>query len=441
MEYYKINKNLESLLEDYNSSIRLLSTYLEENNRLPVIEHGTTVEQITETVTTINNTEAMKLNSNFTFYVCAKKITTVQEACNHRCNVHCDEIYKKWRRCKIKIEEIVDVINTMKGGINNIHLECSVDNIGQLVSISNSFNGINYERISLEKVDEIYKRTIKDCYDKSLGRIVSFYKVFILVIIAVLLILCFTGCCQNDNNDNRISIRSEKANCTISLCQTLDTIIEGNAIISYNGRDTITIRLLCFDNSTLKLDTTFELSDKREFLIPDTTRQQMVVIPKSNVCTFNTKIVRTGFSSAEHLYKCIKICLILIALVLIVLITKPLFIKLIDNRNTMDEKILNDRLRIQNDWQDILQANYRLYIKREEMNINLQEKRQRAEIDENENRANHDRNMERTRSEQDLERYRIYMKLQTDYDQRTLININNVNEQLSQIINSLISNQ
>ena len=96
---------------------------------------------------------------------------------------------------------------------------------------------------------------------------------------------------------------------------------------------------------------------------------------------------------------------------------------------------------MQNEWQEILQAEYRLVNNRDELELRIREKEENARIEEEKQAAAHSRTLQSREMELEFELEKLEMSQQTNNNQLEAQRIRSLNDQIMRIIISLTSNQ
>lgn len=384
--------DLGSMIIDLNISIRKLNSYLSEKNRVELVSSLNTITELSNLYGSLNETKNLILKSPIN--VCLFKYTNIDEVI-HRCakSEKCRIIEQVWRICQDKCDILNNAIQSIKNAINEIKKDTITDDtqLSQLIKFCGSEPLIDFT-----DVETIYNKTIKEQYEtKSICKVICKCLVCFFAFVIIVVFICGMFCsCSNKNIEKEVSvIIAERNNVdAIHTCysEIIDKKIIGFDSLTINSNDNdIEIRLLLLKDSVFVMDTTFILKSEYKYDQSDSLINRIIIIPtKRCEVTNNSNMDESNLWS--HLFRLIYIILLAGALILILLILRRQW----ENENEMNQKILNDRLKVQKEWQEILQSRYRLDIRRQELEMSIEEKERKAQIDEDFHRNEHERKMQ-----------------------------------------------
>lgn len=449
--------DLESLIQDLNASIRRLNTYLKSPKN--EIDASTSIQNLNQLVDDLKESE-LQLLVNAISFGCGDISTVAQaiEQCAN--NEQCARIGRAWRDCLDNCLDVKDTVDAMKTSINNLSTNI-VNDETKVMSLAQIRDGA-ISSLSVGKMKTIYEDTIKE----SFCPMKSFWSWFIMAMVLVFIVIMFSLCTckQNDNknndgiglcisdrisdkkNDKGIEVLIDCNKVEVNLDEVFDSVFNRINTVCFVNKDdakkNVEIQLLLLSDSCVILDSVCSLNSKFCYLNSDTTTTiNRIMIMPLNKCEVVTYCNEKDKSSCSHdLFKIIVLTLSLVAMLLLFLFMRPLIERNIDNKNKMNEKILQEKLRVQSDWQEILQAKYRLDIRREEQDLNLREKREKAIID-NETRAlEHERHLKVLELEQEHEYRKSLLEQNNRSQQNDEQRLKDLNEQILKLLNSLTSN-
>lgn len=457
--YYRKYGNLKSMIQELNTCLRRLNSYLKE----PITEIGalTTIEYLLNDLPTkIKDKNGLVLADSIKFdCVEVSNVSQVIIHCSE--NEQCGLIERAWRDCCDSCTDVKDTIDAMKAAINclpknNINKEAKdiVDNdtiVYKLIQICNQSECDLSSPLNIKEMKRVYEETIKDFY-KTRGSMESIWThVIISVSIVMIMLFLFIFCsCTNSNKSNNlvtVSINADKEK--IALCDKIDRKIDKLDSVRFNNGDTtviIKVQMFFLKDSLVICDSVFQIKSEWHYFNTDTTINRIMIIPihrcyEKGTCNNDDKTLKNKDKAlyTHYLFKLVMIAVIIIALLLLFLILRPVLEKSVDYKNKINEKILYDRLKIQNDWQDILQERYRLENRKEEYQLNIREKQEKARID-NDTR---EREFFRQRKMREMELEHDYKKALLEQSNRNSQNndqrLKDLNEQIIKLLISLIS--
>lgn len=463
--YYRKYGDLESMIQDLNASIRRLNSYLKQNNKCCEINENTELSGFNNLLKKLDDPKNLELAFSIKLYN-GFSVSNVSEVLN-KCDGfnQCDRIKRAWCDCRDNCLVIKDTIDTLKSAINSISNNNVSDNtkVGCLVRICNVIGDCCTSRLSTEKLKTIYEDTIKEPYETSCKKPSPCCIIICLVSVLLLLLgVSLLSCKGNENKTNNcielcqcekhnrlindktvVSINSKE--CEVCLCNLSDIVINQNDTISIAKIDNtcldIMMHLVLYNNTTTVLDTLFSLKTDFHYKCKNTPANVIKMIPMIKLEDVNLCKEDDCPPCSHYLYNIVMFALLIVALILVLLILRPILQRNTEYRNKTNEKILNERLKVQNDWQEILQAKYRLDIRREELKLSIMEKRKKSDIDDDVKTAEHQRHMEVLKAEQDHE----YQKALLEQNNRNNLNdaqkLRDLNTQIIELIKSLSSNK
>lgn len=402
--YYRKYGDLESMIQDLNASIRRLRSYLNEGEIKEIVE-TTTIKDFKNFFSKIEVRSELKLADPIS--TSCGDVTTVEQAIKQCSNIEqCARIERAWRDCRNNCLDVKDTIDAMKDAINRLSNDVVKDEtaIESLVQICNHTRDCGVSFLSTGKLKTIYEDTIKEPYETSCAKPFS-YTIIIICLVSVLLLLLVVSllsCKVNENKANCIELcQCENVNslisyktvvsinnkeCEVDLCKPCNIVINQNDTISIAKIDNTymdnMMHLILYNDTTTVLDTSFSLKTGFHYKCKNSPANRIRIIPIIKPEGVNLCKNEDCPPCSHYLYKIVMFALLIVALLLALLILRPILQRKTEYHNKTNEKILNERLKVQNDWQEILQAKYRLDIQRGELNLNIREKQEKADIDE-----------------------------------------------------------
>ena len=458
--YYRKYGNLESMIQDLNTCLRRLNSYLEK----PITEIGalTTIGYIMNDLPDkIKDKEGLKLTDSIRFD--CGEVSNVDQVSKHCSeNEQCSLIERAWRDCRDSCTDVKDTIDAMKAAINclpknNNDKEAKdiVNNdtiVYKLIQVCNQNECDLSSPLGIEEMKKVYEETIKDSYN-TIGSMESTWIhviISISIVIIVFLFLLFSCSCTNNNkSNNQVSVSINANMKKIALCDKIDRKINKLDSVHFNNCDTtkiVKVQLFFLKDSLVICDSVFQIKSEWHYFNTDTTINRIMIIPihrcyEKGACNKNDKTLKDKDNTPDtnYLFKLIMIAIMIVALLLLLLILRPVLEKCVDYKNKINERILYDRLKVQNDWQDILQERYRLENRKEEHQLNIREKQEKARSD-NDTR---EREFFRQRKMREMELEHDYKKALLEQSNRNSQNddqrLKDLNEQIIKLLNSLIS--
>ncbi len=200
-------------------------------------------------------------------------------------------------------------------------------------------------------------------------------------------------------SDNSISVSFNK--CTFEI--SADSIYEKRITeviedtIRIYVKDTVerySIFVVFYRDSTVVIDTIVRRDIFFIFPCPDKGINRMIIVPIKEA----GEVIPARRDDMRDCPPClsllIKLLFVTVIAFLLLYFLRPLFLKREDDRNRLDEKVLNERLRVLNEWQEIRQAPYRLRNRSAELVLNSYEKEEKTRNDEVIRAAEHSRKKE-----------------------------------------------
>ncbi len=464
--YYRKYGDLESMIQDLNASIRRLRSYLsiETKEKTTEIKESTTITDLDNIITNIEARSELKLADSIS--TSCGDITTVDQAIKQCSKIEqCARIERAWRDCRDNCLDVKDTIDAMKDAINRLpNATVNGDtNIGSLVQICNRTRDCGASFLSTGKLKTIYEDTIKEPYETNCTKPSPCCIIICLVSVLFLLLgVSLLSCKGNENKTNNgidlcqcekpnslinyktvVSINSKE--CEVCFCKLCDIVINQNDTISIAKIDNacmdVMMHLILYNDTTTVLDTSFSLKTDFHYRCKNSPANRIRIIPIIKPEEVNSCKKDDCPPCSHYLYKTVVCVLIIVALILILLILRPILQRNTEYRNKTNEKILNERLKVQNDWQEILQAKYRLDIRREELKLSLTEKRKKSDIDDDVRALEHKRHMEVLKAEQDHEYQKALLEQNNKNNQYDAQKLRDLNTQIIELIKGLSSNK
>ncbi len=460
--YYRKYGDLKSMIQDLNASIRRLRSYLsiETKEKITEIKESTTITSFDNIIISIEARSELKLADPIS--TGRVDVTTVDQAIKQCSNIEqCARIERAWRDCRDNCLDVKDTIDAMISAINSLpkDIDGNNTNFGYLVQIFNLTRDCGASPLSTEKLKTIYEDTINESYKTSC--IESSPCCIIICLISVILFLfgvSLFSCKGNENKTNNCIelCQCEKTNSLINfktvvsinnkdynvyLCKPFDTVFSRIDTISIAKIDNACVdnmlHLILYNDTTTALDTSFSLTTGFHYKCKNSPANRIRIIPTIKPEEVNLCKKDDCPPCSHYLYKIVMFALLIIALILVLLILRPILQRNTEYHNKANEKILDERLKVQNDWQEILQAKYRLDIRREELKLSIMEKKKKSDIDDDVRASEHQRHMEVLKAEQDHEYKKALLEQNNRSNQNDEQRIRDLNEQIIKLLNSL----
>lgn len=465
-QYYRKYGDLESMIQDLNASIRRLRSYLsiETKEKTTEIKESTTITDLDNIITNIEARSELKLADSIS--TSCGDITTVDQAIKQCSKIEqCARIERAWRDCRDNCLDVKDTIDAMISAIYGSPKDIvgNNKNIGYLVQICNRNRDCGASFLNTGKLKTIYEDTIKEPYETSCKKPSPCCIIICLVSVLLLLLgVSLLSCKGNENKTNNgvdlcqcekpsglindmIVVSINHKDCEVCLCKPSAIVINQNDTISIAKIDNdcmdIMMHLILYNNTTTVLDTSFSLKIDFHYIYKYGPPNEIRIIPKIKREEMNLCKKDNCPPCSHYLYKIVIFTLLIVALILVLLILRPILQRNIEYHNKANEKILNERLKVQNDWQEILQAKYRLDIRREELKLSIMEKRKKSDIDDDVKIAEHQRHMEVLKAEQEHEYQKALLEQNNKNNQYDAQKLRDLNTQIIELIKSLSSNK
>ena len=396
--YCKYN-DLGSMIIDLNASIRRLNSYLSES--LEEIKLHDKNSELKELQGKLENTEQLILSNKIT--VCRKSVKNIKAARRFSVIIkECKQIVDAWQKCWDLCQDVIFTIESRIAAFNALNnkevlnSDNSNINIQQIILICGSTMSSLEPMIDFEIVKDIYDKTIKEQYQlTSKCKLICKCMLCVLSIVIIGVFICGFFCsCSNNNSGKNISVIISERNTAdtiqTSSCEMIDKKINGldSLSISKTGND-MDIQLLLLKDSFFVLDTTFILKSEYKYKISDSLTNRIIIIPTERCEATNDCSMKDG-NLWSHIFRLMIIIILAAVLIMILLMLRRQW----EKEYEMEQKILNENLKVQNEWQDILQSRYRLAIRRQELDMNIEEKERKTQIDEDFNSCEHERKMQ-----------------------------------------------
>lgn len=449
--YFRKYGNLESLVQKLNGNIVYLNSYIK--NKKDEVTEDSTIESLNDLLTKLNNPKTIELEYPFSLSFC-NEIKDVAKAINYCTrDDKCSEIESAWRTSRDTCKELKKTVDDMAKAINALGdnpkdapIVGNKTKICQFVRICKHDDFYPLNQLDEQKLKSILNPTIEETYKTNCrSRIVT----GLLLTIGIIAFILF-GCCsckkntEYNRNIDRISVsivkEGDKTTFFYSSCDSVTISVEKvDSIIVERENDAceaFPIHVIMKMDSCRVKDSVVCLNTKYVQKVNDTTFNNVTIFqPHKNNCLENPSRERN--EGSIQMFLLIKWFLLFITFTLILIfVVRPLATKLIDNESKQNENILNDKLRVQNEWQQILQDRYRLENRRIEIDLNAIEKESKIDIDEQVKAKEHQRQMELKEKEIDLEKTRIYSASQNAANQMYDKRLRELNEQIVKLMSN-----
>lgn len=441
--------HIESLIQDFNESIGYLNSFL--SVKISEIVGDAKIKDVQDIHVKLNNKGELKLEDELSIPNC-KTVNNIAEAIKYSAkNDKCYDIDCVWRKSRDICEELKKTIDDFAKAVNALSDEEIVNDnttMRQILKICNDNDYFPYNIMDEQRMKNILNNTVDISYKSS--QIVKYAGLGLLFVILAILLLAFCSC-SNKKNDNsyggRISISlfkdDGKATFEHCLCDSIVIGVERNDSIVIDRSDTLclatSLHIFLMNKCKTIKDTIICLSNKFEYKVTDSSFNKIVVVrvQRCNSSISGTAVEDNG-CSYNIVLPLIKYGFLIIALVvLLVFFARPLITKAIEDESRGNEKILNEKLRVQNEWQQILQDRYRLENRRAEIDLNAIERESKNRIEEQIRRKEHHYQMEIKEKDIDLEKYRIMFSAQNSERQMLDKRMRDFNEQIVKLMSNI----
>lgn len=452
--YYRKYGNIESLLQQLNENIAFLTSYIidNDNNKIDDVSLDSTIGLLKKIKGKLEDKSKFRLINPICINDCTC-VETLEDAIKYSARfTTCGAIENAWRislstctELNKTIDEMAKAINALGNNPENKQIVDDTTKLCQLVRICKHDDFYPLNQLDEQKMKDILKTTIKETYKPSRHFGVISGALLALGIIAFILFGCCS--CKNNNKNNRNADRvsitilkeGDKTTFSYSLCDSMAISVEkGDSIIVEKGKNVCAaypIQVIMRNDSCIVKDTVICLNIKYGMKVDTIVNSVTIFLPYKNNCS--KALSREKKDESIQLFLIFKWTLLIIALTLmLIFVVRPIAVKLIESENKQNEKIINEKLRVQTEWQQILQDRYRLENRRVEIELNAIDKESKSEIDERVRANEHKRQMETKEKEIELEKYRINNSSQIAINQLTDKRLRDLNEQIAKVLSS-----
>lgn len=462
--YYRRSIHLESLFLDLNDSIRKLNSYIEPE--IGKVGSTTTIKNLSDLIEKLKDTDNIKLKHSIKT-CCNVDISNVTQAIeNCTNNEKCTHIERNWRECTELCNDVNNEIETMRVDINSLSQNDIINEdteLCKLIQIRNKCYDILFSvgtPLSSEKLKSIYIETLQEPYKRqcSLNSIWTFILIslgLILPLVVFILTLCSCshsmGKCEKksdirasekelctERNNNKTTVGCglrEKDVCVSCLYDTAINWIDTLRITAYNKSiEGNGILLFLLNDSIILSDTIMNSNLNQSYT--DTSINRIQTTPLNHHRT--VRLDDNDHANSQLLFYAIMLILISTFLLFFFLIIRPLLNNCIESNNKQNERILTDRLRIQNEWQQILQDRYCLENRRVEIYLNGIERKSKFRIDKQIRDQNFQHQIKIKRMEYDLEKSRIHNSYKNAESQILDKRLREINEQIVKLMSNTL---
>lgn len=392
--------HLESMIEDLNLCLRRLNSYL--STELNTVSSSTTISDLSDLLLKLKSTDQLCLSVPITLSL---PITNIKEVIGYSAlSEECRSIEEVWRECRNVCDDVKNVIDEIREAINALTQNTVTNNtnMSQLISICGSKKSSLGHLIDSAMLKTIYDDTINSHYkSKSSCKITCtcWAGVLATILIAVLIYGFFCSCPNISGkniiiNEKNVGDSLQSCSCEIKVKKISRS---GSFIIGKNGYD-IGFQIQLFNDSAFILDSTSGMQLDLNYLKSDSSISKITITPNGS-CEATSHFTTRDYTVWSSLFRLLIIAILATALTMTLVILKRQSSK----ENEMNQKILNEKLKVQNEWQEILQSRYRLAIRRQELDMNIEEKERKAQIDKSLMRSEHDMKIEADKQMQKFE--------------------------------------
>ena len=344
--FYRTDNSLESMICKLNFSISRLKLYLDDNTTIKEICSSTTIGEIFKLKDTIDGKNDLKLKR----IKCGKfgrNIEKISEAIENSGRfASCYDITKAYQEYVSCYQDVVDVIGIIKEGINELAKD-SVNNdtrVGQLTQILNpKRNVFLHQRISVEEVENIYSKTIKESYHSFKWNHLS---LMLIVILAFVALFCASCKPEGENKTTKLGLcvegvkgEEKKKQCfSIDAFQYMDTPISMDSIFSWSLlyansiANLDSIRIIVVDNTSMIVwESIIKEGTKNEFVNKIKNPKRIITIPYGDFCTkAEPCYTQSKTTCLDSMLPLIRSIIFVLVLITILLIIRPLLEKSMD---------------------------------------------------------------------------------------------------------------
>jgi hypothetical protein len=443
--------HIESLIQDFNESVVCLNSYLSDK-KISEIRSDTTIKGVLEIIKQLNGKDKLMLEDKICISYGAIANNIAESIKYSACNDKCYDIDCAWRAARDTCEELKKTIDDFSEAVNALGGEAIINEntfMRQIMRICNDNDCYPYNNnMDSKMLKNILKDTVDVSYKSS--HKMKYCGIVLLIVVLVILLLAFCSC-TNKKSDKELGGRitvslfndSGKTEFEYCLCDSVVFSVEKNDSISIERDDTLcgttSIHVYLMNEWTTIKDTIICLNNKYGYKVNDSTFNK-IVIAKAQRCDSSVLeiVIKDNNSSFNVALPLIKYGFILVSLIILIFFfARPIINKAIDNENKENEKVLDEKIRVQNEWQQILQEKYRLENRRVEIDLNAVERDSKAKVEECYKQKEHLRRIEIKRMDIELEKFKNSNSTRTAESQMLDKRLRDFNEQIVKLMSNI----